>query len=155
MHRRVHARDQCTKLRDLFRFGALGDATPDHVVEARAHIVDLIGFVHRDLAHEDAAILLDADEAGFFECAKRFAHRPATDAQLRGDVGFVQLAARRHITRQDHSLELAMRERCQRVRAQHGERRRVIRLRRRGHHWHGCCDRALAGWHVASIRREV
>ena len=64
--------------------------------------------VERNVAHEGATVLLLPHEAGCLEHAKRLAHRPARDAELFGERGFVQLGARRHLAAQDRALDLLL-----------------------------------------------
>ena len=100
---------------------------PIEAVERGAHFVDLVGFLEGDLAHEHAAILLGADQAGLLERTERLAHRSARDAEHLGDRFLVELGAGDEIARDDHPLELVRDQRRQRIRLQ--QRDRVGRVR--------------------------
>ena len=112
--RLFHAVDARGKLAGEVRRDRLGDAAAGEFVEHRAQLVDLVGLVDPDFAHVDTAILLEPDEARFFQRAKGFADRAARDAQEIGDRRFVQLAARAHLAGEDHPLELLLDEHRQR-----------------------------------------
>ena len=100
----------------------LRDAPADELVEHRAQLVDLVGFLDGDLADEHAAVLLEAHEPGLLERAKRLAHRAARDAEQLGDRRFVELGAGGQVAGEDHALELALHERRQRARLQQRDR---------------------------------
>ena len=106
----------------------MGHAASDELVEDRAQLVDLVGFLDRDLAHEHAAVLLETHEAGLLERAERFAHRAARDAQELRHRDFVQLGAGGQVAGEDHALELVLHERRQRIALQHGDRAIGTRL---------------------------
>ena len=80
-----------------------------------------------DLAHEDAAVLLEAHEARFLERAKRLAHRAARHAEPLGDLDLVELRAGAELAGEDHPLELALHQHRQRVLAARVGSRRIRR----------------------------
>ena len=92
------------------------------IVEHRPDLENVVGLVDVDLAHEHAAILLEADEPGFLERAKRLAHRAARHAEHRGDLRLAQLRPCREIAGEDHALDLALREPGQRMRLEQRDR---------------------------------
>ena len=94
----------------------LREPAADEFVQHRAQLVDFVGFLDRNPAHEHAAILLQPHEARFLERAERFAHGAARDAETLGDRRFVQLAAGRQAAGKNEALELLLHERGQRAR---------------------------------------
>jgi hypothetical protein len=130
----VHALDHLAQLAHLDRRDRLREPAPHELVEHRAQLVDLVRLADADLAHEHAAVLLEAHEAGALEGAERLADRAAGDAEEVGDARFRQLGAGREIAREDHPLDLLVHERRERARLHQADRGTVGRRvgRRRG-----------------------
>ena len=101
------------QLVDLVGVDALRGQAPDQAFEHGAHLVDLVGLVERDLAHEHAAVLFDPHQAGLVERAKGLAHRPPRYPQVGGDVDLVELGATGDLARDDAPPELALGQRGQ------------------------------------------
>ena len=80
---------------------AADHAAADQAFERGAHLVDVVGLFDRYLAHEHAAVLLHAHQAGLVERAERLAHRAARDAHAHGEIGFVELGAGRQLAAGD------------------------------------------------------
>ncbi len=118
----LHPADERAELGRVFRGRVLRGTPPGEIIQHRAQFEDVVRLVDADLAHEDAAILLQPDEARFLERAKRLAYRSARHAEHRRDLGFAQLRAGRKIAGEDHPLELALHERGQRVRLDQRDR---------------------------------
>ncbi len=112
----LHPLDAGPQVAQRVRGGRLRETPADELVEHGAQLVDFVGFLDRDLAHEDAAVLFEADEAGLLERAEGFAYGPARDTEARGDRRFVELAAGRKLPGQDHPLELLLDQHRQRAR---------------------------------------
>ena len=100
----------------------LRHAAADELVEHGAQLVDLVGFLDRDLAHEDAAVLLQADEPGLLERPECLAHGAPRHAEAARRSRLVELGAGGKLARQDHALELALHQAGERMRAQHLDR---------------------------------
>ena len=130
--------------------GLLRHAAADELVEHGAKLVDLVGFLDRDLAHEDAAVLLEADEARLLERAKRLAHGSARNPEELGDRDLVELGAGRELAGEDHALDLALHQAGERMRLQH---RDGVRARGRGPGRARGVDCAVAGLQHVAIRR--
>ena len=154
----VHAVDQRAQATQVGRRRLLRDAPAGVLVEHRAQLVDLVCFLDGDLAHEHAAVLLEADEAGLLERAERLAHRAARYAEQVGDRRLVQLAAGGKLAGEDAPLEFALHQRGERVGLQHRDRafgRAVARLRARPWHLRAGRRRACVvfGFQHVAIRR--
>ena len=113
---RSHHRAQ---LLDLVDGDAPRRQLADQAFERGAHLVELVGFFQRHLAHEHAAVLLHPHQAGLAERAEGLAHRAARHAQLSGDLDLVELGAGRDLAGDDPPLQLLLRQRGQRMLAQH------------------------------------
>jgi hypothetical protein len=109
--RALHALEPHPQVRDVERAGVLRGEPAREVVEDRAKLVDLVGLVDADLAHEHAAVLLESHETRRLERPERLADRAARDAEALGDRGLVQLLAGAKLAGQDHALELALDQR--------------------------------------------
>ena len=121
-HRRLHYLDERLQLRGLRRCRFLSRAAAGELIEHSAKLEDVVRFLDADLADEHAAVLLEPDEAGFLERAKRLAHGAARHAKHRGHLGFAKLCTGGQITRENHPLDLALDECRQRVRLQECDR---------------------------------
>ena len=122
----LHPLDQRAQLGELLRADRERELAARHLVEGGADLVDLVGLVDRDLAHEHAAVLLDPHQAGLRERAQRLAHRPARDAEARRDGELVELLAGGELAGEDHPLELALHEHGQRMVLQDRDVRRGV-----------------------------
>ena len=113
--RLLHLLQQLAQLGHLRGGDALGKEAADQLVQAGPHFIDVVGFLHRYLAHEHAAILLGAHQALALERAERLAHRPARHVEAPGNLLLVQLVAWGEVAREDAMLEVALHQRRKRV----------------------------------------
>src|SRR6185369_6002479 len=111
-----------------------GEASADVLVHRRAQVEDLDRFLDRQVADEDAAVLLGAHEPGLVEHAERLAQRSARDAEAGGERHLGELVAGAELARQDHAFELALDDARERARLQ--ERDGRVRRGGRGDGWH-------------------
>jgi hypothetical protein len=97
---------------------AFGQAPADRLFHGGAQFVDLDGFVHGDVAHEHAAVLLGAHQPGFVEHAKGLAHRAARDAEAcSARAASLSFVARCVLARQDGAFDLLLHHHGQGVRS--------------------------------------
>ena len=117
--RQVHAPHHRAQLFDLVDGDAPRGELADQPFERGAHLVELVGLFDRDLAHEHAAVLFHAHQAGLAERTEGLAHRAARHAQRGGDLDLVELGAGGDLAGDDAPLQLLLRQRGQRMLAQH------------------------------------
>jgi hypothetical protein len=117
----LHRIEQRTQAGELVGGDRERELATGHLIEGRADLVDVIGFVDRDLAHEDAAVLLDPHQPGFLERSERLADRAARDAEVGRDRDLVELFADRDLAGKDHPLELTLDQHGQRMALQQAD----------------------------------
>src|SRR5664280_2649014 len=111
----AEACDEGAQRRQLLGPDRSGELAPGHAVERGAHLEDLIGLGDRDLAHEDAAVLLEPYQPGLGEGAQRFPDRAARHPQARRQRQLVELFAGDQLAFENHALQLALDQHRQRV----------------------------------------
>ncbi len=138
----VHFRENRIQAAKLLRRHALGDPLTDQLVEDLAHIVDLVGFRHRNLPDENSAILLGANQARLFEGPQRLANRPAAGPEAHRQFAFIDALADGELAAQDQLLDLDLHQRGKRVRL-HQLQCCLGGLRHRQIRWLGCNDSTI------------
>ncbi|MNV82039.1 hypothetical protein D3C71_1757510 [compost metagenome] len=78
------------------------------LIHDSAQFKDLQSFFNRDIAHEHAAVLFGAHQAGFFQHAKSLAHRSARHAQSIRDGGLCELGTGAQLAVQNEALYLGL-----------------------------------------------
>jgi len=132
-HRALHLIEQILGLAQLLGRDLLGQPAAHQFVHCGPQVVDFERLVERDVAHEDPAVLLLADQAGFLEHAKGLADRPARDAQALRQPLLGELGAGRQFAVEDHALDFLLGRARQRGALQQGDGgRRHGRHRRHG-----------------------
>ena len=104
-----HLLDDGARRLHLFGRDRLGQATADQFVHGGPQVVDLERLFERDIAYEDAPVLLLAHQARLLEHAEGFADRAARDTQTLRKPGLGQLRARAEFTLEDHPLDFVLR----------------------------------------------
>ncbi len=156
--RTIHALHKRAQIAHVGGAGSLRDTPAGELVERGPQLVDLVGFLDADLAHENAAILLEPDQARLLERPECLAHRAARHAEHVGNGGFVELGAGAELAGQDPSLELALHQHGQRVGLEEGDGAvRGSGAAGRARHGRGQSrgSRALGFQHVAIRRPDV
>ena len=92
------------------------------MIQRFANVIDLVGFRHRYLPHERAAILLGAYQARFLQHTQGLADRAAARPESRGKFTFIDVLPDREFAAQNQLLDLEMHERRERVRPNQLER---------------------------------
>jgi hypothetical protein len=108
LHRLVHRLDQLAQFAHLGRRGGLRELAAHVQVHHGAHLEDLQRLLDRHVAHEHAAVLLGAHQAGFFEQTEGLAHRAARHAELVGQRGLGQLRAGQQLAFQNHAFDFVL-----------------------------------------------
>ena len=91
-----------------------------------AHVVHLVGFRHRDFAHEGTAVALGTHQPALGQRPQRFADRPAAGTEVLGELYLVDALAGRQLAAQDHLLDLGLYQRRQGVGLQQLQRRERV-----------------------------
>jgi len=71
-------------------------------------VIDIEGLVHRDLADEEPAVDLGAQQPGALQRLARLANRPAADAELERERALVDALAALELAHGDQPLELPL-----------------------------------------------
>ena len=85
-----------------------GQLAAHRFVHHRAQVEDLHRFIERDVAHEDAPVLLLPHQPRFFQHAKGLAHGAARHTQSIGQRGFVELVAGHQFALHDAALNFLL-----------------------------------------------
>src|SRR5438477_6750960 len=87
----------------------------DLVVECRAQVVELLRFVDCESPHERSAVARERDEALLTKRLQRFTQRPPACAEARREDALVKAFTGRDASVEDHSLELQLERRSERM----------------------------------------